>query len=217
MLALIITGVVAFLLIPKRPVHFAMLAVACALVLRLAGPGVQAEFMTSFAQVEKRDVSAQSRFDLTRDAIHCMIKYPFFGCGMENWRNECTKYGWPPGKEVHSTWAQTGAELGIPGLAGILAFYLLCCWRLFQLTRDRTGAVDPQFVFLARMVIASFAGFFLAAAAVTVEGVELPYYVMVLGAGTLKLYSLSLPPLPSLDHAMSLDRPLDFVQPALSR
>jgi hypothetical protein len=111
---------------------------------------------------------------------------------MENWGNVAPQYGWDRGKEVHNTWAQLGAELGFPGLLSILGFYLIGCWKLFPLTREHTPVADPWLRYFARMVIASLAGFFVSAAAVTVEGVELPYYVMVLGAGTLKLYSLGL-------------------------
>ncbi len=208
MLALVITGVAAFLLIPKRPIHFAMLAVACAVVLRLAGPEVQEEFFSSFADKETRDVSAESRFTLTQQAIDCMFKNPVFGCGMENWGNIAPQYGWDRGKEVHNTWAQLGAELGFPGMLSILGFYAIGCWRLLLLTRERTPVTDPWLCYFARMVIASIAGFFVSAAAVSVEGVELPYYVMVLGAGTLKIYSLSLAALPESDGTILVRSPL---------
>jgi putative inorganic carbon (hco3(-)) transporter len=190
MLALGITGAAAFVLIPKRPVHFLMLLAAVAVVIRLAGPEVQAEFFSSFADAENLDASAESRFTLTRDALDCMFKYPIFGCGMENWGNIAPDYGWPRGKEVHNTWAQIGAELGIPGFVSILAFYGLGCWQLFRIARERTPVPDPWLRYFARMVIAAIAGFGISAAAVSVEGVELPYYVMVLGLGALKVYSL---------------------------
>ncbi|HUE69828.1 MAG TPA: O-antigen ligase family protein [Pirellulaceae bacterium] len=194
MLAMCVTGAVAFWLIPKRPVHFAMLVLAVVVVLRLAGPEVREEFFTSFADAEVRDASAQSRFDLTRDNIDVMLKNPLFGCGMDNWPNIASSYGWKHGKEGHNLWAQTGAELGIPGLASLLGFYLLGCWNLLKLTRESTPVADPWIRYCARMVIASIAGFFVSAAAVSVERVEIPYYIMVLGAGTLKLYSLGLVP-----------------------
>jgi probable O-glycosylation ligase (exosortase A-associated) len=208
MLALVITGAVAFFLIPKRPLHFAMLAVACAVVLRLAGPEVQREFFSSFADKETRDFSADSRFELTKDALDCMLKNPIFGCGMENWGDVAPQYGWDRGKEVHNTWAQLGAELGFPGMLSILAFYAIGCWKLLPLSREKTEVTDPWLRYFARMVIASTAGFFVSAAAVSVEGVELPYYVMVLGAGTLKLYSLGLAAIPGADGFAFIRSPL---------
>jgi hypothetical protein len=42
---------------------------------------------------------------------------------------------------------------------------------------------------LARMVIASLVGFIVSAQFVTVEGVELPYYITMIGGGVLKLAS----------------------------
>jgi O-antigen ligase len=191
MLALCITGLVAFILIPKRPVHFVMFVAACLVVLRLAGPSVREEFFSSFADKSTRDASADSRIELTKDALDCMLKNPVFGCGMENWGNVAPKYGWPKGKEVHNTWAQLGAELGIPGFVAILAFYGLGCWHLYKIARERTPVSDPWLKYFARMVIAAIAGFFVSAAAVSVEGVELPYFIMAIGAGTLKLYSLA--------------------------
>ena len=192
MLAMCVTGVVAFLLIPKRPIHFALLALAFCLVVRLAGPQVQKEFLSSFADDEHRDGSAESRITLTRDALIEMGKNPIFGCGMENWGNVAPQYGYPLGKEAHNTWAQLGAELGAPGLLSILAFYMLSCWNLLEVARESTPVEDPWLRYFARMVIASITGFIVSAAAVTAEGVELPYYVMALGAGTLKLYSLGI-------------------------
>ena len=200
MLALCITGAIAFWLIPKRPVHFALLAAAVAIVLRLAGPQVQEEFFSSFKDKEALDYSAQSRFDLTRDALTVMAREPIFGCGLQNWGNVAPQFGWPRGKEAHNLWAQTGAELGVPGLVGLLGFYLFGCWKLLKVAREKTPVDDPWLKYFARMVIASIAGFIVSAAMVTVVGIELPYYAMVLGAGTLKLYSLSSirAPLPSL-------------------
>jgi hypothetical protein len=41
--------------------------------------------------------------------------------------------------------------------------------------------------YFSRMVIASVVGYMVAAQFVTIDGVELPYYITILGAGTLKL------------------------------
>jgi putative inorganic carbon (hco3(-)) transporter len=208
MLALVITGAVAFWLVPKRPIHFAMLVAAALVVLRLAGPQVQAEFFTSFADEEHRDASAESRFLLTRQALTEMGKNPILGCGMENWGNVAPDYGWTKGKEVHNTWAQLGAELGIPGMVSILSFYLLGCWNLAKVAREKTPVEDPWLRYFARMVIAAIAGFLVSASLVTSEGIELPYYIMVLGAGTLKLFSLGVASSRSADPSVDMPLPL---------
>lgn len=194
MLALVLTGAVAFWLVPKRPIHFFALTVVLLIALRLAGPQVQQEFLSSFKDKESRDSSAESRFGLTRNCLDVMIKNPVVGCGFRNWPNIAPEYGWPKGKEAHNTWGQIGAELGIPGLVSILGFYLLGCWQLLGVARESTPVSDPWLRYLARMVLAAIAGFLVAAALVTLHGVEIPYYTMVLGAGVLKLYSLELAP-----------------------
>jgi putative inorganic carbon (hco3(-)) transporter len=196
MLAMCVTGAVAFWLIPKRPIHFVMLVLAALVILRLAGQDVREEFFSSFADSEVRDGSAQSRIDLTKHNLQEMMNNPLFGCGMDNWPNVAPKYGWPHGKEGHNLWAQTGAELGIPGLLALLGFYLLGCWNLLAVSRESTPVADPWLRYFARMVIAAIAGFIVSAAFVSVERIELPYYIMVLGAGTLKLYSLGVVPAP---------------------
>ncbi|WP_425616581.1 O-antigen ligase family protein [Anatilimnocola sp. NA78] len=203
MLAMVVTGVVAFLLIPKQPYHYFALVIGVLVVLRLAGAEVRQEFFSSFADKENRDASAESRFTLTRDALDVLSKHPLLGCGMENWRNVAPEYGWTRGKRVHNTWAEIGATLGLPGLLSILLFYGSCCYNLLPLTRERTAVEDPWIRGLARAVLAGTAGFFVSAAAVTVDRIELSYYVIILGAGVLKVHSLRLVAARSTDLAPS--------------
>jgi O-antigen ligase len=89
--------------------------------------------------------------------------------------------------EAHSFWLQTGAELGIPGLALIAAFYGLCLARLWRVIRVPVPGSDPWLVYLAQAVIASLTGFVVSSQFVSVLGVEVPFYVTLLGAGVLKL------------------------------
>jgi O-antigen ligase len=187
MLAMGVTGLTSFLLIPKKPLHILVLIAGLLVVWRLAGKEVQQEFLTTFADKEDRDASAESRFQLTRDSLTEMIKHPLLGCGMENWVNVAPEYGWPKGKRAHNTWTEIGATLGIPGLAAILLFYGLTCYRLLPIASKNAPVTDPWLRGLARAVIAATAGFFISAAFVTVDRIELPYYVVMLGAGVLKL------------------------------
>jgi probable O-glycosylation ligase (exosortase A-associated) len=191
MLALIATGIATLVFTPKRPMHFLTFAVAVLLVLRLAGPQVQERFQTVFVEAEQRDASAQSRLDLWNDCLDSMAKRPFFGVGPDHWPLVVSEYGWPAGKAAHSLWLQVGAELGIPGVAFLALFYALCMIRLWRFTRARQPVSDPWFRDAARMVIASLLGFTVAAQFVTVNGLEAPYYVVLVGAGTLKLCSRS--------------------------
>jgi hypothetical protein len=124
-----------------------------------------------------------------------MLQNPILGVGPDHFPHYAHyQFGWPYGKEAHSLWFQTGAELGFLGVGLLLAFYGLCIWHLWPLTRQRYRTADPRVRDLARMVIASLAGFIVAAQFVSLEGLELPYYVVLVGAATLKVapqYSLA--------------------------
>jgi probable O-glycosylation ligase (exosortase A-associated) len=187
MVALIITGAVGFLLTPRQPRHYAALALAVLLALRLAGPEVRDRFLTVFLEEKERDVSAQSRLDLWRDQADVLLNNPAFGCGPYNWRLIAQEYGWPEGKDGHSLWLQVGAEMGFPGLALLASFYGLCLLRLWPLTHAGSDIPDPWLREAARMVFAALIGFAVSAQFVSVVGLEVPYYVALVGAGALKL------------------------------
>jgi probable O-glycosylation ligase (exosortase A-associated) len=191
MLSLIITGTVAFLLLPKQPKHYLIFTLAVLLAIRLAGPQVVERFETIFAEKEERDASAESRVELTRALCQAAMDHPITGLGPAHWALYSHEYGFTKGKAGHNTWAQVAAETGLPGLAFLLGFYLVCMARLWPLTRDSYPVADPWLRFLARAVIASLTGFLASASFVSIEGAELPYYVAIIGAGVLKLDSLS--------------------------
>ncbi|MCH7615491.1 MAG: O-antigen ligase family protein [Nitrospinae bacterium] len=188
MLALVITGFVSFFLLPsKQPKQILALVVVILIALRLAGPQVSDRFMTIFESGQERDVSAQSRLDLWGHAWDVMKEHPLLGVGPDRWPRVASKYGWVEGKEVHSTWLQTGAEMGFPGMALLGAFYALCLGKLWPIVRGKVKVHDPWIQNVGRMVIAGLVGFIIAAQFVTMEGLEVPYYVTLLGAGALRL------------------------------
>jgi hypothetical protein len=82
---------------------------------------------------------------------------------------------------------EIGATLGIPGLASILAFYGVCCWQMTRLARVRSVELDPWYTWMSRGVVISLAGFFGSACFVTSDRIELPYYIVLLGAGMLRV------------------------------
>jgi O-antigen ligase len=194
MIALIIVGVVTFLLIAKEPKHYAVFLVAVLLCLRLAGTEVRERFGTSFASEDELDASAKSRLDLWADCLDVMRTHPFQGLGPDHWPLVAEQYGWPPGKHAHTLWLQIGAELGPPGLLFLLLFYGLCLVRLSRLILSRQPLPDPWLRMAAQMVVASLIGFAVAAQFVSLPGLEVPYYIALLGAGVLKLSSSSIVP-----------------------
>ncbi len=188
LLALIVTGVAAFVLIPKRPRHYLLFLAACLVLWRLAGNEVLERFGSTFASADERDASASLRVRHWEACIDSLGEMPL-GVGPNQWRFASVNYGLPS-MEAHSYWLQTGAELGVPGLLLIAAFYALCMVRLWPLARDRESGCDPWLNYLARMVIASLVGFVVSAQFVSVIGVEVPFYVALLGVGVLKVHSM---------------------------
>lgn len=186
MLALVITGGITFLLIPKKPRHYAYFALAVAVALRMAGPTVVDRFQTIFVGEEMRDASAQSRLELWANCWTVMLDHPVLGVGPDHWPLIAAQFGWPAGKDGHTLWLQIGAELGFVGIALLLAYYGFCVWGAWQLLRTDHDS-SSWFAGSARMVIASLAGFAVAACFVSLEGLEFPYYVVLLGAGAMKL------------------------------
>ncbi len=91
-------------------------------------------------------------------------------------------YGFEKGKEGHSLWLQTGAELGIPGFVSLLAFYLIVIIRLWPYHSENSVVPDPFYRDIARMVIAALIGFAASAQFVSITFLEIPYYVVLLGA-----------------------------------
>jgi O-antigen ligase len=186
MLALAVLGIVSLILLPKQPRHYWYFTIAVVIGMRLAGPMVWTRFGSSFESAEELDNSAQSRLALWADAWDMMQRYPIFGVGPDNFPTVAVEYGWPRGKECHSLWLQTGAELGIIGMALLLAFYLITIRSLWNYMRLRSN-VDPWITCMARAVIASLIGFAVASQFVSLEGLEFPYYVVLVGAAVLKL------------------------------
>lgn len=184
MVGAVVAAAVAVVIVPKSRQIWLMIFSGMAVAAMLAGPSVVAEFSTSFKPEEERDASAESRVLLWRDCTDTMLKNPLFGVGQECWGLVVQSYGWPKGKEAHSLWFQTGAELGIPGVAFLLLFY----YRTVSSTwRARKWVDVPWMPLVSRMIAVSLIGFGVSASFVTVEGFELPFYVAMIGACGLKI------------------------------
>jgi probable O-glycosylation ligase (exosortase A-associated) len=188
MLGLIAMGLAAFVIMPKGPREYAAAVIVVLLALRLAGPSVRERFQTSFAKEEERDASAESRLILWTACFDTMMRHPIFGVGPDHMPLEIVNYGFKKGKESHTLWLQLGAELGLPGMIMIMLYYFICGVRLVPIARANSPP-DPWLAYLARMVIAALCGFALSAQFVSVEFLEAPYYIALIGGGVLKLAS----------------------------
>ena len=188
MLGALIAGIATVVVIPKRPRTWFLMTVILLAGIYLAGPEVRDRFMTIFGKEDgTREASAQSRVDLWTDCWDVMKKKPVMGLGPNHWPLTASDYGWPHGKEAHSLWVQTGAELGFTGLILLFGFYLCCIWQLWVLTWKRTVVRDEWHRSTARMAIVGLCGFLVSASFVSLEALEIPYYTVLLGCGAIKL------------------------------
>jgi putative inorganic carbon (HCO3(-)) transporter len=190
MVALIAAILSGFAMIPRRPAHVALFLIGAVLLVILTGPAARERLKSIFASEAQRDESAQSRLLLWRDNSEVMMQNPVFGCGPYGWPLIASEFGWPAGKEGHSLWLQTGAEVGIPGIALLATFYALVLIRLRPLAFQGSPPNDPWVAASACGIIAALVGFVVSAQFVTVSGMEVPYYIALLGAGLLKVVSI---------------------------
>jgi O-antigen ligase len=194
-LALLVSGAVAFWLIPKRPLNVTAMVVGLAIALSVSGPRLTDRFESTFAEEEERDGSAESRVLLWRNCVEVMITHPLFGIGPDRFPYVAVQeLGWKPAqgeqtKEGHTLWLQTGAELGMPGLLFLASFYAICLWRLIPIARGKRKTVHPWHRDCAIMVIVGLCGFVVSAQFVSLEALEIPYFLCIVGAALLKIES----------------------------
>jgi probable O-glycosylation ligase (exosortase A-associated) len=186
MVGLLVVGVTAFVLMPKRPSYVLAMVVAALLTARLTGPQLMARYSTTFSEADERDDSAESRVSLWRDCLDVASKRPLFGVGPRNWPVVAEDYGWPPGKEAHSTWIQTSAEMGFPGALALLMFFSGAAIKLWLPGHQLPNESNRDAVLGARAVVMSIVGFVVAGQFVTLTGLEMPYYMTMIGVVVLK-------------------------------
>ena len=190
LLAVAVTAIVIF---PKRPKYLGAILIAVLIAVRFTGPELSARLATTFAPREERDGSAESRLSLWQDTVTVVTEEPLFGVGPKHWPLVAQRFGWPEGKEAHSIWMQTAAEVGIPGVTFLILFYILTMKRLWPIARARSG-VDPPDKMIAAGLILSLVGFFVSAQFVSLQGLEAPFYITMTAAIMLKCRSLQLDP-----------------------
>ncbi len=213
MLGLIVLAVVAFAVMPKGPKEYMAFALALAVGLGLAGNEVRARFGTSFADKDgKREESAESRLVLWAACWDTIQEKPVFGVGPNHMPLRMERYGFRKGKLAHTMWLQLGAELGLPALFLLMSYYGLCLVRLWPIALGKTAVSDPWLAYLARAVIASLCGYAVSAQFVSLEFLEVPYYIALLGAGVLMQTDRSVPP--GQDSGSPASETIDEAAPA---
>jgi O-antigen ligase len=189
MMGLLITGLIAIWLIPKKPEYIALMAIGLAVAIRLAGQAVIDRFDSSLAPAGDMDYSAESRVELWKACFGIMLQHPIVGIGPQNWRLVAHLYGFTPGKDAHTTWLHVGAEMGFVGLGFLVLFYCSCLVGLYRIWNPSVKVSDPWLRYFSHMVIAAIVGFAVSCQFVSVFGIEIPFYVILLGCCTLLVVS----------------------------
>ncbi len=202
MLGLVVVGLASAWLIPKSSKNIALMAFGVCVALAMAGPEVVERFSSinksslAGADAEEVDASAESRVELWGICLQMTAESPLFGKGPNHFPLFVHLYdvkgtagmGYKQGKEAHTLWLQIAAELGIPGVMFLFLYYVLTVKGLYRYSRlDRTDSQGLTPGATARMVIAALVGFIVSAQFVSLEGLEIPYYIAIVGLGSLKL------------------------------
>ena len=186
---LLAVAVAAIVIMPKRPKYLGAIIVVALIAFRFTGPELSERLATTFAPSEERDGSAEGRLDLWQDTLTLMAEEPILGVGPQNWPLVADRFGWKIGKEAHSVWMQTAAELGVPGVMFLILFYGFAVKRLWPIARARDNT-DPQEKVFAVGLILSIVGFVVSAQFVSLQGLEVPFYITMISAIVLKSRSL---------------------------
>jgi putative inorganic carbon (hco3(-)) transporter len=179
-------AVTAFVMMPKRPKYIGALVLTTLIAVRFVGPELADRYSTILAPPQERDGSAESRLDLWKDCLEVIKAHPFLGVGPANWRVVAKSYGWPEGKSAHSVWMETGADVGVPGTVLLMLFFGFAVIRLWPVARAPQTETNRYQILLASGVILSVIGFAVAGQFVSVPGLEVPYYITMLGTAMLK-------------------------------
>lgn len=186
MLGLIAVGVFGLIIMPKRPKHLAIVLGIFLVTLRFTGPELVSRFESSFVEEENLDASAAGRVELWRDCLTVALTYPMLGIGPNNWPLIAQSFGWTPLKSAHSVWIQTMAEMGFPGLFFLAMFFLLAFVKMWPMARTKNkDPISRERALIATGVMLAIVGYAISGQFVTLTGLELPYYVVMVGAALL--------------------------------
>jgi O-antigen ligase len=208
---LMCAGVMALVILPKRPKYIGAVLLTAAIGAYFTGPELKERFGTTFAAEDERDGSAESRLRLWADMGTVISERPIFGVGSFNWPLIAERFGWPRGKEGHSLWVQTAAENGVPGVSFLLLFYGLTIVKLWPIARRRYPDIDEPTAMIATGIILAIVGFAASAQFVSVKGLEPPYYLAMIGVVLLKLRAVAVPA--SVPATIAARRPVGVLGP----
>jgi O-antigen ligase len=187
MVGLLGVGLTAFFILPKRPTYIGAMVLVALLAVRYTGPELAARYATAFLSSEEGGDEGEGRIDLWKDCLKAMASRPLLGVGPHNWRVVAASYGWTEGKSAHSVWMETAAELGAPGVLALLTFFAWGVLRLWPLARAKITPETRYQVAAAAGIVMGIAGFAIAGQFVSLAGLEVPYYLTMVGVAMIKM------------------------------
>ena len=184
-MGLLAIGIMAFIVMPKRPKYIAVLLAVVLVTIRLTGPELAARYKSSFNERGEMDTSATERLELWERMFEVAFSRPVFGLGPANWPLVAHEYGFREGKIGHSVWVQGLVELGFPGIGALLFFYLVTVGALWRYSRQHRK-VDRDATVIAAGIVLSIVGYAVSAQFVTLQHLEVPYYTVMCAVVILK-------------------------------
>jgi probable O-glycosylation ligase (exosortase A-associated) len=181
----LLASIPVFLLRSRRRIQLSLILLVVALLIPvMAGQGIRERFFT--LERTEVDESANERWASWGAAWNIALENPILGVGMRNADLLSYSYGADrEGRTIHSQYLQTAADSGFVALAlylGALAAFWLSTGRA---RRAAAGRDDPESVrvrAVAAGVETSMVVFCVGAAFLSLENMELPYLLLLLGA-----------------------------------
>jgi probable O-glycosylation ligase (exosortase A-associated) len=181
----LIPGALLWLFRSRNKKKVAVLLVGLGLLVPvLAGKEIQARFESTADY--SSDASAQSRLTTWKIAWRMALENPIFGLGIRNSNLYTYDYGADiPGRTIHSLYLQIAADSGLVALALYLTALFLV-WRsvcrVMRETKYRNDTDGRRAHAIAAGIEGSMLVFCFGAAFLSLETVETPYIMMLLGA-----------------------------------
>ena len=200
MLSAIVGGVFYILFSRRRVFLICCIVATAAAVPVVAGKEIQDRFLST--QQGAEDDSINSRYVSWDCARRIANDHPVFGAGIRCSNALMLKYGADmEGRTVHNIYLQLAADTGWIGMAlyvGLAGFTLLALLRARWRLRHRTDDEANLTVALIGGVFCSLVTFFFGAIFLSLEALELPYFLMLLGGQLWAIANaqVSVPPAP---------------------
>lgn len=188
MIGLVTIGAACLVVLPKSPRFLLFVALSLVAIGYLAGPSIREEFLSSFKSHDQLDGSAVSRFELWSAMWDASLDNSIVGVGPNHWPLIAHEYGFTRGKEGHGLWPQMICEYGFVGGVAYVGLFASAILVMTSIALRRQWGQTPGVVW-AQIAVPPIVGFVVEAWFGSFEGLELSYYVILLGAGALKLHS----------------------------